>query len=81
MEDQQEISIIRFLGKKSKEYGVEESKIEIARKFSMAKGHELPKSKLHRTLSVTIFLKKNLFQDIFKLKKTKNINIRFLILK
>lgn len=73
MEDQQEISVIRFLGKKSKEYGVEESKIEIARRFSMAKGHELPNWKLHRTLWVTNFF---LFQDIFKLK-TKNINIRF----
>ena len=55
MEDQQEISVIRFLGKKSKEYGVEASKIEIARKFSMAKGHELPNWKLHRTLWVTNF--------------------------
>lgn len=42
MEDQPGISTIRFLERKSREYGVEEGKIEIERKFSMAKVHELP---------------------------------------
>lgn len=57
MEAQPGISTIRFLERKSREYGVEEGKIEIERKFSMAKVHEPPEWQLHRTLWITIFFK------------------------